>query len=132
MVGVSNRFRSTTHVVPAKRFGHPAAKEIAMLEVRQGRRSCALTFKEFRIADCAECLVDDLWFSTTKLDSFEINGATFTQTKGGLLMDPGMNTCVVKPHRNLKVYWGGQILFVKGDDGRISFELTHTTSLQAG
>jgi len=102
-----------------------------MLEVRQGRRGCALTFKEFRIQDCAEYFVDDLWSSTTDFGPFEVNGATFTQTEVGLLMDPGMNTCVVKPHRHLKVYWGGQILFLRGDDGRISFELTCTTSSQA-
>jgi len=99
-----------------------------MLEVRQGRRSCALTFKEFRITDCAEFFVEDLWSSTTNAGSYEVNGATLTQTAVGLLLDPGMNACVVKPHRGLKIHWSGHILFVKGDDGRITFELTSTTS----
>ena len=97
-----------------------------MLEVRQGRRSCTLTFKEFRIEGCAEYLVEDLWFSITKESSYEVNGATFIRTGVGLLMDPGMNTCVVKPHRGLKIHWSGQLLFVKGADGRITFELTST------
>jgi hypothetical protein len=99
-----------------------------MLEVRQGCRSCALTFKEFRIQDCAEFFVEDLWLSTTNEGSYEVNGATFTRTSAGLLMDPGINTCVVKPHRGLKVFWSGQILFVRGADGRVTFELTSTIS----
>lgn len=93
-----------------------------MLEVRQGCRSCTVTFKEFRFADCDEFFIEDLWPETANCP-IEVNGATFTLTPYGLVMDPGLNTCALKPHRGLRIMWSNPILFRRDSNDQVTFEL---------
>jgi hypothetical protein len=93
-----------------------------MLEVRQGGRSCELVFKEFRVADCAEFDVEDLWCEATGI-TFDVNGATIHVTEDGLVLHPGPNVLAFKPHRGLRVMWNGPLIFRKDEEERISCEL---------
>ena len=96
-----------------------------MLEVRQGRRSCTVTFKEFRIAECDEFYLEDLGLEEPGHE-VEVKGAKFKASESGIVLDPGPNVLALKPHRGLRVMWNGQVLFRKDEDGRTSFELLVT------
>jgi hypothetical protein len=82
-----------------------------MIEVRQGRQSCTILFEPSRVSGWAEYLVEDLWDPTAP--RCKVNGAVFSVTHDGLLMDPGNHLVVVKPHRGLKIPWNRQLLFRK-------------------
>lgn len=93
-----------------------------MLEVRQGGRSCTITFKEFRIEQCDEFFLEDL--SLEEVGSqVEVKSARFTSTEAGIVLDPGPNVLALKPHKGLRIMWNGSVLFRKDENNRVSFEL---------
>ena len=93
-----------------------------MLEVRQGGRSCTITFKEFRIDRCDEFFLEDLGLVSVG-DEVEVRGATFRLEQSGIVLDPGPNVLALKPHRGLRILWDGCVFFRKDEDDRTSFEL---------
>jgi len=93
-----------------------------MLEVRQGGRSCTITFKEFRIEECDEFFLEDLPLEEVGCE-VEVKGARFRSTEAGIVLDPGLNVLALKPHKGLRIMWNGQVLFRKDENDRVSFEL---------
>lgn len=93
-----------------------------MLEVRQGGRSCTITFKEFRVEECDEFFLEDLPLEEVG-SQVEVKGARFTTTETGIILDPGPNVLALKPHKGLRLLWDGRVLFRKDENERVSFEL---------